>query len=209
MGGLSSPSLRARSFAAENQKAIPPSGRSPEAIWHVAYDTKTYTDNSTTSLNFFDSTNVGTLDLSNMETAGQFPAPQVFDIHGIFCDMWTAVGVSTSATTVGNVNDIYLLLFVGRPRWLLTIQQKNYGPYPLDTLHGLGAPVAFLSSTVATVSQQFASNDRSPGWNYNGSITIPSQTSFQFNITWAAAQDLTADWRIRIAMSGKLSRAVK
>lgn len=209
MGGLSSPSLRARSFQAENAKAIPPSGRSPEAIWHVVYDTKVYTDNSTVSLNFFDSANIGTLDLSNMEAAGQFPAPQVFDIHGIFCDLWTAAGVSTNAATPGNVNDIYLLLFVGRPRWLLTIQQKNYGPYPLASLHGLGAPVAFLSSTVATVSQQFASNDRSPGWNYNGSITIPAQTSFQFNVTWAAAQDLTADWRVRIAMSGKLSRAVK
>lgn len=209
MSGLSAPSLRARPFSVENLKAIPPSGRSPEAIWHVAYDTKTYTDNSTVSLNFFDSTNVGTLDLCNMEAAGQFPAPQVFDIHGLFCDLWTALGVSTGATTVGNANDLYLLLFTGRPRWILTIQQKNYGPYPLTTLHATGAPVAFLSSTVATVSQQFASNDRSPGWNYNGSITIPAQTSFQFNITWQAAQDITADWRVRISMSGKLSRAVK
>jgi hypothetical protein len=209
MGGLSSPQLRARSFVAENQKAIPPSGRSPEAIWHLIYDTKVYTDNATTTLNFFDAVNVGTLDLSNMEVAGQFPAPQVFDIHGIFADLWTAAGVSTSATTVGNLNDIMLLLFVGRPRWLLTIQQKNYGPYPLISLHGLGSPVATLSQTVATVTQQQATNDRTPGWNYNGSITIPAQTAFQFNVTWAAAQDLTADWRIRISMTGKLSRAVK
>lgn len=209
MGGLSSPNLRARSFAAEAQKAIPPSGRSPEAIWHVAYDTKVYTDNATTTLNFFDSANVGVLDLSNMELPGQFPAPQIFDIHGIMCDLWTAVGVSTGATTVGNANDIYLLLFTGRPRWILTVQQKNYGPYPLSTLHATGVPVTFISSTVATVSQQIASNDRSPGWNYNGSITIPPQTAFQFNITWQAVQDLTADWRVRIAMSGKLSRAVK
>jgi hypothetical protein len=209
MGGLSAPSLRARSFQAENQKAIPPSGRSPEAIWHVAYDTKTYTDNTTTTLNFFDSTNIGNGFLSNMEAAGQFPAPQVFDIHGIFADLWTAVGVSTGATTVGNLNDLYLLLFTGTPVWTLTLQQKKYGPYPLITLHGLNAPVAALSQTVATVSQQAASNDRSPGWNYNGSITIPAQTSFQFNVSWAAAQDLTADWKIRISMSGKLSRAVK
>jgi hypothetical protein len=209
MSGLSSPSLRARSFAAENQKAIPPSGRSPEAIWHVIYDTKVYTDNSTVSLNFFDSTNVGTLDLSNMEVAGQFPAPQVFDIHGIFCDAWTAAGVSTSATNTGNINDLMLLLFVGRPRWVLTIQQKNYGPYPLATLHGLGGPNAFGFSSDGAEILQVVTMDRSPGWNYNGSITIPAQTAFQFNITWAAAQDLTADWRIRIAMSGKLSRAVK
>lgn len=206
---LSSPQLRAQPFAVENQKAIPPSGRSPEAIWHMIYDTKVYTDNSTVSLNFFDSTNVGTLDLCNMELPGQFPAPQVFNIHGIYCDMWTAIGVSTSATNTGNINDIMLLLFVGRPRWQLTLQQKGYGPYPLRVLHGTGAPAVFgFSSDGAEILQQAAA-DRSPGWNYNGSITIPSNTAFQFNITWAAAQDLTADWRIQISMTGKLSRAVK
>lgn len=210
MGALSSPSLRARSFAAENQKAIPPSGRSPEAIWHLAYDTKTFTSASTISLSFFDSVNIGTLDLSNMEVGGQFPAPQVFDIFGLFCDLWApAAGVSTNAATSGNLNDIMLLIFVGRPRWLLTIQQKNYGPYPLAALHGLNAPVGNLSQTVATVSQQQAANDRSPGWNYNGSITIPAQTAFQFVVVWAATQTLTANWLIRIAMTGKLSRAVK
>lgn len=209
MGGLSSPSLRARSFAAEANKAIPPSGRSPEAIWHVIYDTKVYTDNSTVSLNFFDSANVGTLDLTNMELPGQFPAPQIFDIHGVMCDLWTAAGVSTSATNTGNINDIYLLVFVGRPRWLLTLQQKAYGPYPLTTLHGSGAPTVFGFSSDGAEILQVASSDRTPGWNYNGSITIPPQTAFQFNITWAAAQDLTADWRVRVLMSGKLSRAVK
>ena len=209
MSGLSSLALCARPFAVENQKAIPASGRSPEAIWHLIYDTKVYTDNTTVSLNFFDSTNVGTLDLSNMELPGQFPAPQVFDIHGIFCDLWTAAGVSTSATVTGNINDLMLLMFVGRPRWILTIQQKNYGPYPLRTLHSLGAPKVFgFSSDGAEILQQ-AANDNCPGWNYNGALTIPASTAFQFNVTWAAAQDLTADWRVQISMSGKLSRAVK
>jgi hypothetical protein len=209
MGGLSAPLLHARSFSAENQKAIPASGRSPEAIWHIAYDTKTYTDNATVTLNFFDGVNVGNPFLSNMEAAGQFPAPQVFDIHGIFLDLWTALGVSTDAATAGNANDISLLLFTGRPVWMFTLQQKNYGPYPLNALHSLGSPITFFSSTVATALLSQSFNDRSPGFNYNGSITIPAQTSFQFNIRWNAAQNLTADWLLRISFSGKLSRAVK
>lgn len=212
MAGLSAPIIRALSFQAENRKAIPPSGASPEAIWHLAYDQKTYTDNSTTTLNFFDSTNVGNSFLSNMELAGQFPAPQVFDIHGIFCDAWTASPVSTSATTVGNLNDLALLMYVGTPVWTLTLQQKKYGPYPLAALHGLGGPTGsvFAAGTAGAVADlQYSRNDPSPGWNYNGSITIPAQTAFQFNVSWAAAQDLTADWKIRIAMTGKLSRAVK
>lgn len=205
---IGAPNIRARSFQAANAKAVPPSGRSPEAIWHCAYDTQTYTDNATTTLDFFTAVNTDKT-LSNMEAAGQFPAPQVFQLYAITCDVWTAAGVSTSATTVGNANDIYLLLMVGRPAWLFTLQNKTYGRYPLITLHGSGGPDAFLSSTVAAVSQQFARNMPHGGWNYNGSITIPAQTSFQFNVLWAAAQDLTADWRVRINLFGQLDRAVK
>ncbi len=205
---IGAPKFRAEPFAAQNRKAIPPSGRSPEAIWHCAYDTQTYTDNSTTSLDFFAAVNADK-SLSNMESAGQFPAPQVFNLYTISADLWTAVGVSTSATTVGNVNDIYLLMFTGRPRWTFTLQNKTYGPYPLSTLHGSGGPEAWLSQTVATVTQQAARNALHGGWNYNGSITIPAQTSFQFNVTWAAAQDITANWLLRISLFGILSRAVK
>jgi len=209
MNGLSAPRIRAQSFASQNQKAIPRSGRDPEAIWHIAFDTKVYTDNSTVTLNFFDATNVGNGFLSNMESAGQFPAPQVFDIHGIFADLWTALPVSTSATVTGDLNDLALLLYVGTPVWTLTLQQKKYGPYPLITLHGLGGATGFGFSSDGAEILQYARNDPSPGWNYGGCITIPAQTSFQFNVAWAAAQDLTANWNLRIAMSGKLSRAVK
>ncbi len=209
MNGLGSPRIRALPFRSENAKAIPRSGRDPEAIWHLIYDTKTYVDATTLTLNFFDATNVGNETLTNMEIGAQFPAPQVFDIHGIFCDLWTALPVSTSATTTGDLNDLGLLLYVGRPMWTLTLQQKKYGPYPLVTLHGLGGPTGFGWSSDGVEILQYARNDPSPGWNYNGSVTIPAQTAFQFQIRWNATQDLTADWLIRIAMTGKLSRAVK
>lgn len=206
---LAAPRARVRSFQAQNAKAIPRSGTSPEMIWDLRYDTKTYTDNATVSLNYFDSVNVGTLDLTNMEVGGQFPAPQVFNIHGVYFDAWTAIPVSTSATLDGDLNDLALLMWVGRPRWTLTIQQKNYGPYPLVTLHGLGGPTGLGWSSDGAEILQYARNDPSPGWNYNGQLTIPAQTAFQFNITWAAAQNTTADWRTRVSMSGFQSRAVK
>ena len=206
---IGAPQIRARSFQQANARAIPPSGRSPEAIWHCAYDTQTYTDNATTSLDFFAAVNTDKT-LSNMEAAGQFPAPQVFSMYAICCDVWTAAGVSTSASNVGNANDIYLLMFVGRPSWLFTLQNKTYGRYPLATLHASGGPEAFLGTAIATPgSLQFGRNMPHGGWNYNGSITIPAQTSFQFNIVWQAAQDLTANWLIRVSFFGQLDRAVK
>jgi hypothetical protein len=212
MGTLGAPQrMIARPFRTENAKAIPKSGRDPEAIWHIAYDTKTYVDNTTVQLNFFDATNVGNDFLSNMELPGQFTAPQVFDVHGVFCDMWTASGVSAGAgVQAGNFNDLWLLKLVGTPVWLLTLQQKKYGPYPLASLHAMESIRGFNVSNVAAPSgQQMAFLDATPGWNFNGSITVPANTAFQFNIRWGAAQDLTANWLIRTSMSGKLSRAVK
>jgi hypothetical protein len=206
---IGAPKFRAEPFAAQNRKAIPPSGRSPEAIWHVAYDTQTYTDNSTTSLDFFSAVNADK-SLSNMEAAGQFPAPQVFNLYTIAADLWTALPVSTDAAQAGNLNDLYLLLFVGRPRWTFTLQNKMYGPYPLSVLHATGGVSGYIQSTTAAgATVQAASNLPHGGWNYNGSITIPSQTSFQFNVTWQAAQNLTANWLLRISLFGILSRAVK
>lgn len=206
---IGAPKFRARSFQEQNAKAIPPSGRSPEAIWHCAYDTQTYVDNTTTSLDFFAAINADK-SLSNMEAAGQFPAPQVFNLYNVCADLWTAAGVSTAASNVGNANDLYLLLMTGRPRWTFTLQNKTYGPYPLTTLHGTGGPEGFLGTAIATPgSLQFAKNAAYGGWNYSGGLTIPAQTSFQFNVTWAAAQDTTADWRLRISLFGVLSRAVK
>lgn len=207
--GLTAPSIRAKPFRQVNARAIPPSGRSPEAIWHLAYDTQTYTDNTTTLLNFFNATNVGNRFLSNMELPGQFPAPQVFEVYGIYFDAWTAVGISTSATNTGNGNDLQLLMAVGRPVWTFTLQQKNYGPYPLVALHGLGGPSIFGFSNDGAEILQFAKNDCTPGFGYQGSITIPAQTAFQFKIEWTAAQDLTADWLLRVTLGGILSRAVK
>jgi hypothetical protein len=130
-------------------------------------------------------------------------------MFAITCDMWTAAGVSTNAATAGNANDAFLLMFVGRPSWLFTLQNKTYGRYPLSALHASGGPLTLVSQTVATVSQQTGQNNYLPGWNYNGSITIPAQTSFQFNVIWSAAQDLTANWLIRIGFFGILLRAVK
>lgn len=201
--------FRAKPNAVVAAAATPPSGNSPEAIWHCAYDTQTYTDNATVSLNFFSAVQADKT-LSNMESAGQFPAPQYFQIHQICCDLLPAAGVSTAAGgAVGNLDDFALLLFNGRPTWTLTISNKNYGPYPLTTLHGTGGPTGFGYGTfTAEESLQYAKNDGSPGWNYNGSLIIPMQTSFSFAVNFAAAQQLTADVRIRISMFGVLNRRV-
>lgn len=189
--------------------ATPPSGKAQEAIWHCVYDTQTYTDNATTSLTFFGATNADKT-LCNMEASGQFPSPQSFMIHNICADFWTAAPVSTAAGGPdGDLNDLALLMLVGRPTWTLTISSKQYGPYPLTALHGTGGPTGFGWGTfTAEESIQYARNEPSAGWNYYGRIIIPEQVSFSVTVNWATAQNITANWLLRLSMFGVLNRRV-
>jgi hypothetical protein len=191
-------------------RATPPSGQSQEAIWHCLYDTQTFTSASSTRLLFFTSPAAGgDRTLSNMDVGGQLSSPQSLQIHNICLDAWPAVGVSTSATNAGNLNDLFLLLFIGRPMWTLTISSKAYGPYPLSTLHGTGGPSGNVGTAIATPgSMQFARNEPSTGWNYLGRIIIPEQVSFQIEVVWAATQTLTANWLLRMSLMGVLNRRV-
>lgn len=206
MSGFGAPFV-AQSRDALKRQATPPSGSSPEAIWHQVFDTQTYTDNATTNLTFFAAAQTDPT-LGNLPTSGVFPSPQIFKIHNVCCDFISAGGLSTDTANAGNINDLYLLMFVGRPVWTLNISDKSYGPYKLTALHGTGSLNVQLASTVATASQQFATNTPLPGWNYYGRIIIPEQNNFNIAVRWAAAQNLTADVKVVLSMFGVLSRRV-
>lgn len=189
--------------------ATPPSGHSAESIWHQLYDTQTYTDNTTTRLVFFQ-TLVGDRTLTNMEQAGSLPKPQSLQIHNITMDVMSAIPVTTSATNTGVLDDLALLIFgsAQRPTWTLNISNKQYGPYSLTVLHGTGGPSGFGFSGDGTEIVQYAKNEPSPGWNYFGRVILPEQVSFNVELNWAAAAQLTADKLIRISLFGVLNRRV-
>lgn len=185
-------------------KATPSSGSAPEAIWAQFYDTQTYVDNVTTTLTFFQTTNVDPT-ITNMQAAGQFPDPQWFSIYDICLDFNTQ-NTSDAAAVVGEYNDLSLLLKVGRPIWVLTISDKRYGPYSVRALHAIGGPVGGVDAGTLAVAAQWANNVFSPGWNYHGTIVIPPKTNFNIELRWSAAQDLTGNVPIQLSMFGILSR---
>lgn len=190
-------------------KATPPSGNAPEAIWWEYYDTQTYVDNTTLTLNFFQVTNVDRT-ITNMPSAGQLPDPQWLSIYDITCDFLVQnTSVAGAVGVTGVYNDLALLLMIGRPTWTLQISDKNYGPFSLTLLHGTGSPVGFIAANgtaAATEQHQLASNVLNPGWNYKGSLIIPPKTNFVITVNWSAAQNLTADVPVRLALHGILSR---
>ena len=201
--------FRAKSRAAVQAAATPPSGHAQEAIWHQVYDSQTYTDNVTVTMTFFQVTNADKT-LSNLPQGGVFPSPQSLQIHNICCDILSPVPVSTSATLTGVLNDLALLLFgsAQRPVWTLEISDKKYGPYSLTTLGGTGGPTGFGFSGDGAEIIEFAKNDPSGGWNYFGRVIIPEQNNFKLIIDYAAAADVTENKIFRVSMFGVLGRRV-
>lgn len=203
--------FKAASRSRLQQAVTPPSGNSPEAIWHEFYDTQEYVDVATTSLTFFQNTNVDAT-RSNMESQGQLPEPQYFSIFQITLDILPksdALFVTTGAVGVGAINDIGKLLMSGRPTWTLRIASKDYGPYSGTLLHGTGGVSGYGWGTEAAgTGVQFAQNINTAGWSYEGSLIIPPKQAFNVKMNWAAAQDLTRNYELRLGLHGILSRRV-
>lgn len=203
---------RARTRAELEMVANPQSANQPECFPYVLYDTQTYVDNTTTSLTFFTSTNSDKT-LSNMEGSGQLPDPQWFEIHYMTCDLLATpvVNAGHTAAALGNLQDVQLLMDVGRPTFTLTISNKNYGPLPLNTCAALGGATGFGWGTfTAEASVAYANNGipGSGGFPWGGALVIPPKMGFNVVLNWAAAQDISGNVPIRMGLCGVLYRRV-
>lgn len=197
-------------FSQLKRETTAPDGRVPEILPHYLYDTRTYTDNSTTQLVFFQTTQTDRT-LSNMKAAGQLPSPNYMQIHYICLDFWTAAMVSTSAGGVaGSLNDLAFLMYVGRPVLQLNVGDKPYGPWPALACSGLGGFSGFTAGTwTAEENLSWALNPPGDGLYVGGAITLAPKESFDVTIDFQAAQDLTADWRVRCTLVGTYYRQVR
>lgn len=189
--------------------ANPQLANQPEAIPWILYDTQTYTDNSTTTLSFFSATNTDKT-LSNMESSGQLPDPQYMVIHFVTCDF---LGTPTTAAggVAGVLNDTELLLKGGRGTFTFTMSNKNYGPFPLMACHSLGGATGVGYGTFTaeeSIQQANVGIPGSGGFPFMGALVVPPKVGFGVTLNWSAAQDTTADVRIRIGLAGVLYRRV-
>lgn len=182
----------------------PPTGRGvSEAIPHVYYDTEVYTDNATTSLNFFTNTKA-TRQLSNLSPAGSLPKPYFFRVYAFMVDIKTVPSATAWA-------DVYQLLFGANanagPTFTFVLSDKDYGPWPLSCLHGTGGVQGF--SDAAAAPEQYANNGPIDGGFWvDGSILIPPNEGFRAELAWEAAEDISGDLKIRLSMAGVLHRKV-
>lgn len=204
----------ARKLAQLQNMANPPSGSGySEAVPWVSYDTETYVSTATTELRFFQTTKA-TRELSNMELAGQYPAPQFFELYGIGLDILTP----PQATALSASLDVWGAVFgtgtagQGGPIATVSVSSKEQFQIPLSFLHGSGGPMGFGWSEAANAAASGAewANNSLPdgGFPISGSILIPPTVGFSVVLDWPAAVTLSADRDLRAYLYGTLHRRI-
>lgn len=187
--------------------ANPSSASQPEAVPWFFFSRKTYVDNSTTQLTFFDDSPAR--GFGNL-IGGSLPVPQYFEILSFGADLLRNP-TAAAAAQVGAISDIQRLWFTSTAIWNFSMSNKVWGDFPTSVLHPSGGVqgFGFGSTTADTFAVQYANNGYPDGgFPMNGAIVIPPKTNIAVTVTWPTAVDLTADMDIRFWMFGILHRRV-
>ena len=193
--------------------AFPELASQPEVIPHVLYDTQALANNGVGPLVFFQNTN-NDLTLSNMESAGQLPDPQYFEVFYIACDILqvpTATALASEPNqALANVENI---LKTNRATVEFVMANKSYGRIPLTVCHATGGATfsGYGYGTAANGTSSGVVNNGIPGSGgmpYNGALVIPPKNAFKLILSVAAAVTLSATVNIRMSLVGNWYRRV-
>lgn len=181
-------------------------GGQAEALAWTFFDTALYESGVTTRLPFF-TTARANRQLTNLDTPGQLPSPQYFEIHYFGLDLLIppadGAWLDAHRLLMGAVGD-------GGPTWEFELANKSYGIFPLTFLHESGGQRGFGFSTNTDDAVEYARNAvPDGGWCVDGSIIIPPQEGFNVELTWENAVTLTGENpNLRFWMAGSLYRRV-
>lgn len=198
--------------AGDLQRLATPEAGDLESYPDIKYDRQTVAQAGVASVSFF--TTVGTQFQTNMEAAGQFPAPQWFQPF-FFCVTPMAAGPSnitdpaSGSNSLGIQNDWDLLTKTQLGVLNFSISRKSYGPWPLLALHGLGGAMGFFTGSGAgvTAQQQVQNGPADGGFGPQGEIVIPPNVGFKLAIDFQAAQAISVATPIEVSMVGRIYRA--
>lgn len=189
-----------------------------ETIGWVWYDTVTYTSGTTVAATMFNAVRA-TIDLSNMEVAGQFAAPKGFLCRVIrFYVKQRSRSVARAASTAaqtGGMDNVAQLINTG----VLTLQvgQKQYLRIPLWMLPSGGGATGQMAVQGATADPGGAIDYGTSGiadpravYALSQPVFIAPQINFQVDLFWPAAITLAGgDTTISVAMDGDIVRPVQ
>lgn len=183
-----------------------------EAIWQPFYDYQSYGTAGSTSFTFFQVPNgqaSKTYADTNMELAGQFPAPTAFLCTAIMVAFFpggnpsntgTAVAASTfwnDAVSVANAG--YLELTIGSKPYL---RDAPIGKFPTNfTVNGVAA--IGLASGATTIAYSQLGFARAAGRYYEITpFLIPQSQNFNVKLIFPTAQTVNTTGRVGVILDG-------
>lgn len=184
-----------------------------EVIPHILYDTQTYTDNVTTTLEFFSSIPANE-SISNVNPPRVLANPNSFLIQNISIfipiQLTTTDQGAADAAIPSPFNDILLLVNTGICK--LTIGSKPYGPWPMYRLPVSTYPklsIAGAGGEAANLLTGYGNTD-GPLYALIPNLLIAPMQQFSVQLSWpAGAVNLLADRTIKVLLDGQLSRAIQ
>lgn len=193
--------------------ANPRSANQNEVFPHILYDTQSIANAAGGPFTFFQALQVDKT-LGNVPGPGQLPDPYYFVIQYVACDLLIipAAGTSAAFTPWSDMGEI---LINQRATFQMTINDKQYGPYPLVSCHGLGGvnPYGVLEGATADPGKGiFSAVNGAPGsggYFVGGGWTIGPKVGYSLTVNLAAAPTLANTVRTRMSLVGTLYRAVR
>jgi hypothetical protein len=181
-----------------------------EAIPHVLHDVQAFTTAATTVLTFFQAVQA-TVDLGNMESAGQLPEPQFFQPFYLGCDPLILPAVRAAAGTLpGAWDDMHRLVLTTRPTVRYEIAGKPYiKDIPLSFFHSSGGATGMGYGTSTTGFEVANNSVADGGWCVAGSFIVPPKQTMLARVTWSAVVALNVSpLNVRFWQAGVLFRRV-
>ena len=188
-----------------------------DVIWQPLYDFQTYAQAGQTSLNFFQ-TPIGqggkTLEDTNMESAGQLPAPQKFVVEAISVEFFPGnpVNMSVVDTSTLNWDDVYTFMKSGYLDFVVgsksRLQQTPLGSFPPSYRLGGGAAVTGAASVANTIDGVDYASMAGQMFSIIP-VTLPANQNFKVSLNWAAAVPINVAARVGVKLHGNLYRSVQ
>ena len=174
------------------------------------WDTRTYVDNTTTSLAFFPAAPGATTDLSNYNMP--LTEPFLLKAIGVFFKIRPFVedGGASAAALASQADDMARLINTG---WLdIGLSKLGFGPFPLWKLGAGGGLWGMLAASGAEAAAQVWDYTQIGSPNTDGlfklarPIIIPPSTSIPVTMKWGAAVDTIANYSICVYLDGISAR---
>lgn len=182
-----------------------------EAIGWTWYDTVTYVSAASTALALFTAVRA-TLNLSNMEVAGQLSSPKAFFLRAIRVKFnsqpYATTAAGNGAAQTGQVSDMANLSEQGVLQ--ITIGQKIYGQWPLWMLSAGGGIVSAGVYPIAQYSTNGIADPRAV-YSLTKPLFIAPQINFRVDLLWPAGAVTTVSTAptITVGLDGDLIRPVQ